>query len=310
MARSAYSVQGKVVLVTGAARGIGAEAARQLARKGARLSLVGLEREELERVAAECGPEAAWFEADVTDRAAMDEAVAGTVERFGGLDVAVANAGIGGGTLVRYADPEAFERTIEVNLLGSYRTLAACLPQLLERRGYWLQVASLAALFHGPGFGAYAASKAGVEALADCLRAEVTPFGVDVGVAYFSWIGTDLVTEGRDANKAFEKLRELARGPAGKTYPVSDAGEAIVRGIENRSRVVTVPGWVKAMLLMRGVISLFGDRPVRDVMPEVDAAVRADVEARGAEASSPAGPGGAAAMRAAEERRARTGSPA
>src|SRR5437764_14384308 len=135
MARSSYPVKDKVVLITGAARGIGADAARQAARRGARVSLVGLERDDLGRVASECGPDTAWFEADVTDRAAMDAAVAGTVERFGGLDVAVANAGIGGGTLVRYADPEAFERTIEVNLMGSYRTLAACLPPLLERRG-------------------------------------------------------------------------------------------------------------------------------------------------------------------------------
>src|ERR671933_1787779 len=87
-------VSGKVVLVTGAARGIGAEAARQLARRGARVALVGLEQDELERVAGECGPEAAWFHADVTDRQAIKRAVEGTVERFGGLDAAVANAGI------------------------------------------------------------------------------------------------------------------------------------------------------------------------------------------------------------------------
>jgi NAD(P)-dependent dehydrogenase (short-subunit alcohol dehydrogenase family) len=306
MARSSYPVRDKVVLVTGAARGIGAEAARQLARRGAHVSLVGLEPEELERVATDCGPEAVWFEADVTDRDAIGRAASGTVERFGAIDVAIANAGIGGGSLVRYSDPEAFERTIEVNLLGSYRTLDACIPYLIERRGYWLQVASLAAFGHAPGMGAYAASKAGVEALADCLRAEVAHLGVDVGVAYFSWIGTDLVTAGRDSNEAFSKLREQMRGPMAKTYPVSDAGEAIVRGIESRSRAITVPGWIKAVMLFRGLISLFGDRPVRDVMPEVDEAVRRDVEARGvAEASAPAGPGGEAATRAAAERRER-----
>jgi NAD(P)-dependent dehydrogenase (short-subunit alcohol dehydrogenase family) len=303
VAGSTYPIDGKVVFVTGAARGIGAEAARQLVRRGARVSLVGLERDELEQVAAELGSQAAWFEADVTDRDALGRAVAGTVERFGGIDVGIANAGIGGSSFVRHADPGAFERTIEVNLLGSYRTLAACLPHLIERRGYWLQIASLAAFGHAPGMGAYAASKAGVEALSNSVRAEVSHLGVDVGVAYFSWIDTDLVRAGRDSAKALEKLRERMRGPFGKTYPVSDAGEAIVRGIENRSRVVVVPGWVKAALLFRGFISLFGDRAVQDVMPDVDRAVREDVEARGAEeASAPAGPGGEAAMRAAAER--------
>ena len=303
MARASYPVNDKVVLITGAARGIGAEAARQLASRGARVSLVGLERDELAQVAEQCGDQASWFEADVTDRAAMDAAVAGTVERFGGLDVAVANAGIGGGSLVRYADPAAFERTIEVNLFGSYRTLAACLPQLIERRGYWLQIASLAAFAHGPGFGAYASSKAGVEALAHCVRAEVAHLGVHVGIAYFSWIGTDLVIQGRDGNEAFAKLRERARGPMGKTYPVSDAGEAIVRGIESRARVIAVPNWAKLLLLFRGLISPSSDRAVGDVMPEVDEAVRREVEERGAaEVSAPAGPGGAAAMEAAADR--------
>ena len=297
-------VSGQVVLVTGAARGIGAEAARQLARRGARVALAGLEAEELERVAGECGAEAAWFETDVTDRAAVETAVTGTLDRFGQLDVVISNAGIGGSALMRYADPVAYERTIEVNLLGSYRVLSTALPHVIGSRGYMLQVASLAAFAHPPGLGAYAASKAGVEAMCNSMRTEVAHLGVDVGVAYFSWIGTDLVNVGRDGSVAFSKLAPLVRGPAGRVYPVSAAGEAIVRGIENRSPRVVVPGWVKAALLLRGVLPALGERRLRQVMPEVEAAVRADVEARGASASSrPGGPGGEAAMRAIEERR-------
>lgn len=303
VATPSYPIGGKVVLVTGAARGIGAEAARQLAGRGARVALAGLEPEELERVAGECGAEAAWFEVDVTDRAAVEAAVAGTLEQFGRLDVVVSNAGIGGSSLMRYSDPVAYERTIEVNLVGSYHVLSTALPHVIESRGYLLQVASLAAFAHAPGLGAYAASKAGVEAMCNSLRAEVAHLGVAVGVAYFSWIGTDLVSSGREASVAFSKLSALGRGPMARTYPVSVAGEAIARGIERRSARVVVPGWVRAALLVRGIMPALVERGVRPIMPEVDAAVRADVEARGASASSrPGGPGGEAAMRALEER--------
>src|SRR5919201_982889 len=102
-----YSVSGKTVLITGAARGIGAETARRLASKGARVSLVGLEPEELEKVAARCGPDALWFDTDVTDWDALERAVSGTVERFGGIDVVMANAGIASGGLVQVTGPPA-----------------------------------------------------------------------------------------------------------------------------------------------------------------------------------------------------------
>ena len=170
-----YSISGKTVFITGGARGIGAETARRLASKGARVALAGLEPEELEKVAAQCGPDAIWFETDVTDWDALERAVSGTVERFGGIDVVLANAGIATGGLVRSTDPAAWERVIEVNLLGVWRTVRTCLPHVIERRGYILPVASLAAAAHAPVLSAYAASKAGVEAFADSLRAEVRP---------------------------------------------------------------------------------------------------------------------------------------
>ena len=92
-----WTTRGKTVLITGAARGLGAETARRVAARGANVALVGLEPEELERVAAQCGANAAWFECDVTDVDALERAVAGTVERFGGIDVVMANAGIATG---------------------------------------------------------------------------------------------------------------------------------------------------------------------------------------------------------------------
>src|SRR6185503_9783372 len=239
MARASQSVQGKTVLITGGARGIGAETARRLAAKGARVSLVGLEPELLEQVASELG-DAAWFEADVTDRDALESAVEGTVERFGGIDVVMANAGIAGVGTVRGMDPGGWERIIEVNLLGVYRTINVCLPHVIERRGYVLPVASIAAAVHTPGMSAYACSKAAVEALGNSLRGEVAHLGVKVGVAYFSWIDTEMV-RGADDNPATQFMRAKLRGPAAKTYPVSEAGEAVAQGVEQRARRVIVP---------------------------------------------------------------------
>ncbi len=192
---TAYPVTGKVILVTGAARGIGAGTARALAARGARLSLVGLEPDLLASLAAELGGDAAWFEADVTDRAALDAAVAGTVERFGGIDVVIANAGVAPVGTVTTLPPEAFAKTIDVNLMGVYHTIHAALPHVIASQGYILPIASGAAVMHLPMMAPYAASKAAVEALADCLRVELAPKGTKVGCAYFLFIDTDMVRE-------------------------------------------------------------------------------------------------------------------
>jgi len=256
-----YPLTGRVVLITGAARGIGAETARRLSKRGAKLSLVGLEPELLERLAGELGREAAWFEADVTDWDAMQRAVDGTVERFGGIDVVIANAGVAPVGTVATIDPAAFERTIEVNLLGVWRTIRTALPHVIERRGYVLPIASLAAAMHAPMMAPYSASKAGVEAFADSLRGEMIAghTGVRVGCGYFSFIDTDMV---RDAFKhpASRRAREGRSGPFATVTPLPKAIDAIERGIERRARWVYAPRWVPAMLAARGVLGPMLDR--------------------------------------------------
>jgi NAD(P)-dependent dehydrogenase (short-subunit alcohol dehydrogenase family) len=294
--REVHAVHGQVVLVTGAARGIGAESARRLAAKGARVALVGLEREDLERTAAACGPEADWFEADVTDPEALDSAVSGAVERFGGIDHVVANAGVAPAGSVHHIAPEAFGRTIEVNLLGAWRTVRACLPHVIERRSYVLVVASLAAAAHLPGMAAYAASKAGVEAFADSLRVELGHLGVDVGVAYFSWIGRDMVA-GADSHPALGFARAKLPGPFGKTYPVSLVGDAVADAVERRRRRVFVPGWIRAVLALRGLLWPVLYAAGRRDAAEMDERFARDVAERGPEASGPVGAGGRAAAR-------------
>lgn len=307
MPDSTRPISGQVVFVTGAARGIGAAAARQLAARGAKLALVGLEPDELAQVAADCGPDAAWFEADVTDRAAIEAAVQGAVERFGGIDVVIANAGIATGGSVLTIDPDAWERVVEVNLFGSWRTVRAALPHVVKRRGYVLQIASMAALAHAPFMSAYCASKAGVEAFSDSLRTEVAGLGVDVGVAYFSWIDTDMV-RGADARPGIGTLRRRVTGPLSKTYPLADVATAITQGVERRSRHVMVPGWLRAVLLLRGPLAVLADRMGRRDVQVIEQELLDVIEREGAAAATaPVGAGGAADSAAREARRATTG---
>ncbi|GHH36291.1 short-chain dehydrogenase [Lentzea cavernae] len=286
--RDGMDVTGKVVLITGAARGIGAEVARQLAARGARLALVGLEKAQLEEVARQTGGKA--WEADVTDWDALDRVVNEVAEHFGGIDVVVANAGIAATGFVRSMDPKAFERVIEVNLLGVWRTVRTALPHLIRSRGYCLVVSSLAAIVHIPGNAAYSAAKAGCEAFADSLRAEVRHLGVDVGTAYFSWISTDMVNSA-DEHPVFGKLRKGMPGVAGKKYPVRNVGRAVVRGIEKRARAVHVPGWVGVLKYFRAFTPVVVDR---QAVEEIKAA---DLEMAKSDTSGLVGPGGQAATR-------------
>ena len=253
MARPRYDVAGRTAFITGAARGIGRATAERLHAKGANVALVGLEPELLEQRAAALGDRAVWFEADVTDSEGLQRAVAGTVERFGGIDVAVANAGIHTVGALLTAPPEQVERTMEVNLMGVWRTDRAVLPQIVERKGYLLNVASLAAASHAPLMGPYAASKAGVEGLTDSLRVELTPTGARAGCAYFGFIDTDLVRASFEhpSTKAMEGMIPRAFR---KAVPLSVAADTIERAIERRSGRAWAPRFVGGALALRGVI--------------------------------------------------------
>lgn len=293
------SIAGKTIFVTGAARGIGAETARRASARGANVAAVGLEPEELARVASACGDRGAAFEADVTDAGQLQRAVDGAVERFGGIDAVVVNAGIGNGGLIRWMDPGAFEAVLRVNLVGAYRTIHATLPHVIERRGYVLQVASVAAVVHSAGMAAYSASKSGVEAIADALRVEVKHLGVDVGTAYFSWIGTDMVS-GAEEKPIGRKMRSQLRGPLATTYPPSKAADAIVAGIEERRRIVVTPGWVRPMIAVKTLLQRLSESRAEPLMAEVDAMSREEAQVEGA--WDPAGAGGRAFLEAERSR--------
>jgi NAD(P)-dependent dehydrogenase (short-subunit alcohol dehydrogenase family) len=275
-----YEVKGKVVLITGPARGIGAETARMLAARGARLSLVGLEPERLAALAAELGEGHAWFGCDVTDQAALERAVAGTVEALGGIDVVIANAGIASNGTVAVGPVEALVRTIEVNLTGVVRTVSATLPHVTERRGYYLLVSSAAALAPFPGISTYAAAKSGVEQFGNVLRLELAHKGVAVGVAHPSWIDTDMVRDAQSDLSGFRELLGKLPGPFGRVTPLRDCASAFVDAVGRRRRKVYVP---RTLAVAAAVRQLFASpladfimgRQTRRTLPQVEQEVRA-----------------------------------
>jgi NAD(P)-dependent dehydrogenase (short-subunit alcohol dehydrogenase family) len=261
MLRAAKPLAGQVAVVTGAARGVGELLARKLSARGVRLALVGLEPEELKRVSASLPGESGCWHADVTDVAAMNE-VAGQVRgRFGAVDIVVANAGVATGGPFAESDPETWRRVIEVNLIGSTVTCRAFLPALLDSRGYFLQVASLAAITPAPLMSAYCASKSGVEAFAHCLRAEVGYRGVRVGVGYLSWTDTDMV-RGADEDEVMRDMRKQLPWPANRTYPLEPAIDRFVAGIERRSAHVYGQWWLRGMQPVRGQLPAMLGGPV------------------------------------------------
>jgi NAD(P)-dependent dehydrogenase (short-subunit alcohol dehydrogenase family) len=288
MASADLSVlRGRRVLVTGAARGIGAALAERLASHGARLALVGLEPETMAAVAARCGPDAFIAECDVSSNERVAEAVDAAAEALGGLDVVVANAGIAAGGPLRAQDLRSWERVIEINLLGVMYTDRAALPHLEQSRGYLLNIASTAAALRGPGMSAYCAAKAGVEALSDCLRIEMQPLGVDVGVAYFLFLDTDMVNDGEREMPLLQRAKADMPRAFSRTYPLQPAIEEVVVAITERRRRVAYPRWFLKMLPLRQLFaSRWAERRAGKFMPEVIREYDQLVAERGASAAS------------------------
>jgi NAD(P)-dependent dehydrogenase (short-subunit alcohol dehydrogenase family) len=263
MARPTPSLSGRRVLITGAARGIGAALAERLHARGARVALAGLEPDLLAEVAARV--DAPWWECDVADRAQVDETVEAAVDAMHGLDVVVANAGVASQLPLIGGDPALFERTIAVNVLGAYYTLRAAGPHIAHDQGYAVAVSSLGGAVHVPVMGAYSASKAAVEALGNTLRAELAPSGGRVGVAYFAELDTDMTSRGfgTEAARTFLGGRTITR-----VTPLSGGIDALERGIARRSRRIVAPAWVGPILPIRML-----------AQPVVDLAVRRRVDA-------------------------------
>lgn len=245
---------GSKLVITGAARGIGEKVARLAAARGARVALVGLEPDRLRALADELGPAASWWEADGRDGAALRLAIDGCADAMGGIDIVVANAGVAAYGTARQADESSFERVLDINLNGVFRTLKYATPHLERSRGHATVVASALSFTPLAGLASYAASKAGVEMLALTYRQEVAHLGITVGLVHPSWIDTDLVRGAEADIPSFMDLRGRLPYPGNVTTSVDRVAAAIVNGIvRRRSRVyvpraVVVANWAKAAL--------------------------------------------------------------
>jgi NAD(P)-dependent dehydrogenase (short-subunit alcohol dehydrogenase family) len=278
-----YDLNGKVALVTGAARGIGFETARQMHLRGASVAVLDLNADEAREAAERIGPRAIGLGGDVTDQSALMNAIAETVERFGGIDVAVANAGIAQKQFatVRAISGEEWERVFEVDLLGVWRTVRAALPQIVERRGQMIVVSSVYAFANGMGNSPYAVAKAGVEALGRTLRAELKPHGASASVAYFGWVDTKLVQDAFEQEDS-PRIRELSPEWLLKRISPEEAGAGLVRGIEEQAPRIFVPKWWRYVSAFRGLVN-----PLLDKRMETDEKTRAlvrDLDAKSVDA--------------------------
>ncbi|MFE1148153.1 SDR family oxidoreductase [Streptomyces albidoflavus] len=283
---------GRVAVVTGAARGVGAATARRLAERGLRVALLGRELATLEAVARSLPTESCSLEVDVTDEAALRGAARSVAERMGPASVVVANAGIAAAGPFATTQAALWDRVIAVNLLGSAATARAFLPQLLRTRGYLLQVASTAAFGSAPLMSAYCASKAGVESYAQALRTEMEPEGVGVGIAYLHWTGTGMI-EGLDAHPVLRELRAHQPGPGSRVHSPEQVAGWLVRGIERRAASVYAPWWLRLIQPVRPVLPMVVSRvsrrslrglsteELREMTGVLGPGGRADWEARG-----------------------------
>ena len=229
-------LEGRVALVTGAGSGIGAAAARRLAAAGARVALLGRTRNELEEVERSIGGdggEAMVVVADISKHAEMARAVGEVEQRWGRLDVLVANAGVNGvWAPIEELEPEEFEQTVAINLNGTFHTIRSAVPLLKRRGGSVIVTASIngTRVFSNTGATAYSATKAAQVAMTKMLALELASDRVRVNVICPGKIETSIEesTEHRDLERAKEPVEfpegdiPLTDGRPGTAEQVAD----------------------------------------------------------------------------------------
>lgn len=183
----------KVALVTGGGTGIGAAVARRLAAEGYAVVVTGRRAAPIEEIAAEIDGLAVVADTGLVDDA--ERAVRETVERFGGLDVLVCNAGIGGAGSLRDLDPATWDDVLRTNLTGAFLTCRAAIDHLAARRGSVVTISSVSGLRASPESLAYCASKAGLLMLTQCMAVDHGPEGVRMNCVAPGWVRTPMADE-------------------------------------------------------------------------------------------------------------------
>jgi short-subunit dehydrogenase len=238
------------VFITGATSGIGAALAREYAKDGATLGLLGRRQDSLQQLLRELSCPVTTYPADVRDRGAVTAAARDFLDRHGGVDVVIANAGVSVGTLTeRSQDRDVFQEVLDTNVMGMVNTFGPFVASLRDARaGTLVGVASVAGFRGLPGSGAYSASKAAAITYLESLRVELHGSGVSVVTLCPGYIATPMT----------------ARNPYPMPFllPAEDAARRMLRAIARRPRMVVIP-WQMGLV---GAVLKRLPRPVYDAL--------------------------------------------
>ncbi|WP_278265769.1 SDR family NAD(P)-dependent oxidoreductase [Nocardia sp. AG03] len=256
-----YRLAGRTVVLTGSTGGLGSAVAHALRDRGANLALLDLDADRVTAQAASLGAEtvAKGWVADVRDLDSLRTAVDAAAEHFGRVDIVVANAGIAVMAPLATLDPAEYERIIDINLNGVWRTFRAALPHVEKQQGYLLAISSMAAFVHSPLQGPYTASKAGVWALADSTRLELRHLGVGVGSAHPTFFDTPMMEQATE-DPAGNTLWGGNTSGLWKMVPLDTVVAEIVAGIERRADLIVIPKTNSLFARVPGLIRPIVDR--------------------------------------------------
>jgi NAD(P)-dependent dehydrogenase (short-subunit alcohol dehydrogenase family) len=266
-----YSLPDKVVLITGAGRGLGAATAAELAQRGARVVIADIDLAAAQSVADSLPRgHGRALQCDVTQLDSVQDAAHQTLEHYGRIDVVIANAGVlGRGGTMRTLTPGQVCGVMSVNVDGVVNSVSATLESVISSRGQIVLVSSVFAYINGAGAIPYAMSKAAVEQLGRGLGVELARHGASAMTAYFSLIETDMIRRGVDADPEVHALLSAMPKFVLKRIQPHSAASAIGDGLERRRRSITAPGRWRPVAALRGVAG-----PIVDAKLARDANVR------------------------------------